>query len=490
MERSTGRALAAPDPGRGPPPHRHGGNRPRDVPNEPVRQARRRPEGRDRLRSDGIDALVAIGGDDTLSAARELARRGGKVVGVPKTMDNDVGGTDWTFGFHSAVAVAVDAVERLRDTAASHHRAVVLEVMGRHAGWVALATGLASGADATLVPEEPYDEARLMDRVRDAARARGFAVVVASEGIDLGPRRGSAGAKDEFGHELLREREVGAELARRIQEATGIETRSAQIGHIQRGGAPELFDRLLATRLGAEAVDLALAGKFGQVAVLRGSVVLGIPLDEAVGTTKVVTRDWLDLLHTFDAVGAVVPVRALWYIPRSALRPRPARAPRCYPSAAAPHARGDRRGDPDHDRPRGAVDRGRRGVRDGPGRTREGRDAPARAAKVLGATRPDGERPVRRDRGRSARPGPRGETSRRPPTPTARPVVEECHRIGVAGAPLFATTPSRPDPLQRRAPSRRSSGGPRSPRSASPGNEARGCSSGSTRRGPSCRGPA
>jgi 6-phosphofructokinase 1 len=249
----------------------------------------------------GIDALIAIGGDDTLSAARELYRRGGHVVGVPKTMDNDVAGTDWTFGFHSATAVAVDALERLRDTADSHHRAIVLEVMGRHAGWVALATGLAGGADVTLVPEEPYDEAALMRHVQAAVRARGYALVVASEGIDLGPRRGSAGAKDEFGHELLREREVGVELARRIQEATGVETRSAQIGHIQRGGAPELFDRILATRLGAGAVDLALAGRFGQVAVLRGPAVVGIPLDEALGQPKTVTPDWLDLLHTFDA---------------------------------------------------------------------------------------------------------------------------------------------------------------------------------------------
>jgi ATP-dependent phosphofructokinase / diphosphate-dependent phosphofructokinase len=255
----------------------------------------------ERLAADHIDALVAIGGDDTLSAARELARRGGRVVGVPKTMDNDVSGTDWTFGFHSAVAVAVDAVERLRDTAASHHRAVVLEVMGRHAGWVALATGLAGGADATLLPEEPYNEVWLIERVRAAAQARGYAVVVASEGIDLGARRGSAGAKDEFGHELLAEREVGGELARRIQEATGIESRSAQIGHIQRGGPPELFDRILATRLGAAAVDLALAGRFGEVAVLRGSTVTGIPIAEAVGSTKVATPDWLDLLHTFDA---------------------------------------------------------------------------------------------------------------------------------------------------------------------------------------------
>jgi 6-phosphofructokinase 1 len=173
--------------------------------------------------------------------------------------------------------------------------------MGRHAGWVAMATGLAGGADATLVPEEPYDEESVMRRVRSAVAARGYALVVASEGIELGPRRGSTGAKDEFGHELLKEREVGTELARRIQESTGVETRSAQIGHIQRGGTPELFDRILATRLGSYAVDLAKAGRFGEVAVLRGPVITGIPLDEAIGAPKVVTADWLDLLHTFDA---------------------------------------------------------------------------------------------------------------------------------------------------------------------------------------------
>lgn len=253
------------------------------------------------LRDHAVDVLIAIGGDDTLGAALELHRRGGKVVGVPKTMDNDVAGTDWTFGFHSATAVAVDALERLRDTAGSHHRAIVLEVMGRHAGWVALATGLAGGADVTLVPEEKYDEEAMMEHIESAVRERGYALIVTSEGIDLGPRRGSAGGKDDFGHELLRERQVGAELARRIEERTGIETRSAQIGHIQRGGAPELFDRILATRLGACAVDLALAGRFGEVAVLRGPTVTGIPIAEAVGTSKVVTPDWLDLLHTFEA---------------------------------------------------------------------------------------------------------------------------------------------------------------------------------------------
>lgn len=253
------------------------------------------------LRDEGIDALVAIGGDDTLSAARELHRRGGAVVGVPKTMDNDVGGTDWTFGFDSASSVAVDAVARLRDTALSHHRALVLEVMGRHAGWVALATGLGGAADATLIPEEAYDEEGLVRRVRAAVSQRGYAVVVVSEGVDLGVTKGSAGGKDEFGHELLRERGVGAEVARRIEHLTGVETRSAQIGHIQRGGAPTLFDRILATRLGVFAVDLALAGRFGEVAVARGDQVLGVPLEEALRQPKTVPPAWADLLHAFDA---------------------------------------------------------------------------------------------------------------------------------------------------------------------------------------------
>jgi 6-phosphofructokinase 1 len=137
-----------------------------------------------------IEALVVIGGDDTLSAGRELAKRGRTVVGVPKTMDNDVAATDWTFGFDSASTVAVDALERLRDTAGSHHRAIVLEVMGRHAGWVALATGLGGGADFTLLPEEPYDEERLLRHVRAAVARKGYALVVVSEGVDLGPRKG------------------------------------------------------------------------------------------------------------------------------------------------------------------------------------------------------------------------------------------------------------------------------------------------------------
>ncbi len=252
------------------------------------------------LKGLGVEALVAIGGDDTLTAARELHRRWPKVVGVPKTMDNDVGATDWTFGFDSAASVSMDALGRLRDTGGSHHRVMVLEVMGRDAGWVAWATGLAGGADATLLPEEPYDEAALVGRVKRAVARRGSALVVVSEGVDLGARAGSTGKADEFQHELLKERRVGEEVARRIEAATGAETRSASIGHIQRGGAPTLFDRILATRLGAAAVDLALAGTFGQVAVLKGEKVVGVPFDEALARPKTVPKDWIELLHSLE----------------------------------------------------------------------------------------------------------------------------------------------------------------------------------------------
>lgn len=254
------------------------------------------------LESLHVDALVAIGGDDTLTAGRELFRRGGKVVGVPKTMDNDVNATDWTFGFDSASSVAVEALERLRDTADSHHRVIVLEVMGRHAGWVALATGLAGGADYTLLPEEPFQEAALVEAVRRGVRTKGYALVVASEGAQVAPQlKAGEAAKDDFGHEILQGKGVAPYLAALLEKKAGVETRSAVIGHIQRGGPPTLFDRVLATRLAVKAVDLVEAGQFGHVAVLRGSEVVGVPFDEAIGAPKLVSAPWLDLLHTFDS---------------------------------------------------------------------------------------------------------------------------------------------------------------------------------------------
>ena len=250
----------------------------------------------------GVDALVAMGGDDTLSAARELHRRGGRVVGVPKTMDNDLRGTDWTFGFDSASSVSLEALERLRDTARSHHRIIVLEVMGRHAGWVALATGLAGGADYTLLPEEPFDVERVCAAARRALGARGYALVVASEGVEVAPgRKGSAAAQDDFGHELLKDRGVGATLANLLERRLGAEARSAVIGHVQRGGPPTLFDRLLSVRLGAKAADLIEEGRFGEVAVLRGEQIASLPLEEAISSPRRVDPTWLDLLHTFDA---------------------------------------------------------------------------------------------------------------------------------------------------------------------------------------------
>jgi phosphofructokinase-like protein len=249
-----------------------------------------------------VDALVAMGGDDTLRAALELHRRGRRVVGVPKTMDNDLRGTDWTFGFDSASSVSMEALERLRDTARSHHRIIVLEVMGRHAGWVALATGLGGGADYTVLPEEPFDAERLCAAARRAVEARGYALVVASEGAAVpSEAKGAVGAKDDFGHELLKDRGVGAALAGLLERRLGVEARSAVIGHVQRGGPPTLFDRILSTRLGVKAADLIEEGKFGQVAVLRGERIASLPLEEAVSSPRRVDPPWLDLLHTFDA---------------------------------------------------------------------------------------------------------------------------------------------------------------------------------------------
>jgi ATP-dependent phosphofructokinase / diphosphate-dependent phosphofructokinase len=246
-----------------------------------------------------LDALIAIGGEDTLGVANKFYKKGLKVVGVPKTMDNDLSATDYTFGFDTATTLAVDAVERLRDTGKSHHRIMVLEVMGRHAGWVALFTGIASGADWLLIPEMKVDFDEMCSHLKKAWERKHYGIVVASEGIEFTQEDDAKQEKDSFGHIILKKRAVASTLEKEIEKRTGIETRSAVIGHMQRGGAPTLFDRMLGLRVGVKAVELIKEGKFGMMACLRGTKVEGIPLDEAVAKLKTVDSEWWDLAKVF-----------------------------------------------------------------------------------------------------------------------------------------------------------------------------------------------
>jgi len=245
----------------------------------------------------GIDALVAIGGDDTLGVAARLYKLGVKVVGVPKTMDNDLNGTDYTFGFDTSVTVAVDALNRLRDTARSHKRIIVLEVMGRKAGWVALFTGIAGGADWILLPEKKPDFDAMCEHLRKDFKRKSYALVVVSEGIEIPLALESE--VDQFGHKLLQKRGVGDFVARFIKEKTSIATRSAVIGHIQRGGSPTLFDRMLGTRVGVKAVDMVHNGEFGKMAAMVGNKIDAVSLEEATEKLKVVSKYWLGLLKVF-----------------------------------------------------------------------------------------------------------------------------------------------------------------------------------------------
>ena len=253
----------------------------------------KKPEDVERARAQwdalGLDALVAVGGEDTLVVARKLADEGRRVVGVPKTIDNDLSATDYTFGFDTAVNIAMECVDRVRTTAASHHRTIVIEVMGRHAGWIAAHVGIASGAHAVLLPEFPPD----LGRVADIVRARqtsgaGYSLVVVAEGVEL-PRAAAAGegkGLDAFGH--MRLGGVGEDLAHRIEEATGAETRSVTLGHVQRGGAPSAFDRVLGSRFGFAAADLVAEGSFGRMVSLRGNAIVSVPLAEGVAALKTV----------------------------------------------------------------------------------------------------------------------------------------------------------------------------------------------------------
>jgi phosphofructokinase-like protein len=247
-----------------------------------------------------LHGLIAIGGEDTLGAAHRLHEAGLNVVGVPKTIDNDLGGTDMTFGFDTAVQVASDAIDRLHTTAESHNRILIVEVMGRHAGWIALHSGIAGGADVILIPERPFDIEEVCALLRRRhARGRFFSIVVVAEGAV--PQEGTmevvAGAEDEFGHARLGG--MGQRLEGEIAQRTGFEARATVLGHVQRGGTPTPRDRVLATRYGLKAADLVQEGRFGRMAALHGDSIVDVSLEEATAELKTVPPEWYDVARAF-----------------------------------------------------------------------------------------------------------------------------------------------------------------------------------------------
>src|SRR5919202_1275529 len=243
------------------------------------------------LRNERIDALVAIGGEDTLGVANKLADEGVSVVGVPKTIDNDLSATEVTFGFHTAVQIATDAIDRLHTTAESHDRVMVVEVMGRHAGWIATYAGIAGGAAEILVPEEEFDLDQVCDRLRRRhGKGRFASLVVVAEGAK--PKAGTMVLQsrevDAFGHARLGG--ISNVIAEEIERRTGFETRVTILGHVQRGGTPTAYDRVLATRFGIEAIDAVHEGDFGQMVALRGPDIVRVPIADAVKELKTVDR--------------------------------------------------------------------------------------------------------------------------------------------------------------------------------------------------------
>ncbi len=247
-----------------------------------------------------LDALVAIGGEDTLGVATKLAKDGQRVVGVPKTIDNDLSATDFTFGFDTAVNIAMEAIDRLHTTAESHHRVMVAEVMGRHAGWIATYAGIAGGADIILIPEEPIDLDAVCELIKKRhARGKDFSIVVVAEGAQFADKAlVTSGEKlDEFGH--VRLGGIGHTLGALIEQRTSYETRVTVLGHLQRGGSPTAFDRVLGTRFGVKAVELVLEGRFGMMVSLQGNQIVAVPIAQATGTLKTVDRRLYDLAKIF-----------------------------------------------------------------------------------------------------------------------------------------------------------------------------------------------
>jgi phosphofructokinase-like protein len=248
--------------------------------------------GVDRIRANlhelGVDALLAIGGEDTLGVATRLAELGVNVIGVPKTIDNDLNATDYTFGFDTAVNIAMEAIDRLHTTAESHHRALIVEVMGRHAGWIALHAGMAGGANVILIPEQPFSIERVCALVESRFQSHYAPIIVAAEGAmpDSGENIHMDKGLDAFGH--VRLGGIGDWLASEIEKRTGKEARTTVLGHIQRGGTPTAFDRVLATRFGLHAVDAVHAGEWGTMVALRGTDIVRVPLADATTELKVV----------------------------------------------------------------------------------------------------------------------------------------------------------------------------------------------------------
>ena len=240
------------------------------------------------LAAAGVEALIAIGGEDTLGVAKRLYDDGLQVVGVPKTIDNDLAATDYTFGFDTAVNIAMEAIDRLHTTAESHHRALVVEVMGRHAGWIALHAGMAGGANVILLPEQPFDVGAVCDYVERRFETHYSPIIVVAEGAT--PKEGTmataTGDLDAFGH--VRLGGIGQLLADEVEKRTGKESRAVVLGHVQRGGTPTAFDRVLATRFGLGAIDAVQDGAYGQMVALRGTDIVRVPLAEATAELKTV----------------------------------------------------------------------------------------------------------------------------------------------------------------------------------------------------------
>ena len=242
-----------------------------------------------------LHALVAMGGEDTLGVANKLYKEHKvNVIGVPKTMDNDLDATDYTFGFDTSATLAMEAAERLVDTGRSHRRIMVLEVMGRHAGWVALFTAIGAGADYVCLPERPVDVKDMCAKLKAAHAKKNVALVVASEAVEI-PGEKKEEELDEFGHMILKARGVAERLTKIIEAETKIETRSAVIGHMQRGGPPTMFDRILGTRVGVKAAELVHEGNFGNMVALKGDAVIAVSLEAATAKLKTVSPAWLKL---------------------------------------------------------------------------------------------------------------------------------------------------------------------------------------------------